>query len=152
VRAEALLYAADRAQHVEEVIRPALARGAIVLSDRFVDSSLAYQADGRGLPEAEIRGINAVATGGLAPDLTILLDIDPALAVGRRCGQPDRIEAELEPFHTRVRDRYLALASQDPSHYLVVDASLPAAAVHREVLAGTSMALGLDVLASGEAP
>jgi dTMP kinase len=143
-RAEALLYAADRAEHVAAVILPALARGAIVVSDRFVDSSIAYQADGRGLPEAEVRAINEVATGGLIPDLTVLLDIAPGTAHARRDGPGDRIEAEDALFHSLVRDRYLLLARAKPSRYLILDASGPADLIHREVLAGTRAILGLS--------
>jgi dTMP kinase len=141
-RAEALLYAADRAQHVEEVIRPALARGGIVLTDRFADSSIAYQGDGRLLPEAEIRAITEVATGGLVPDLTIVLDVAPSVGAGRRTGRADRIEAEGEAFHDRVRHRFLAMAARHPERYLVIDASRPQLQIHGEVLAGVLAAIG----------
>jgi dTMP kinase len=140
-RAEALLYAADRAQHVAAVIGPGLARGAIVLSDRHVDSTIAYQGDGRGLPMAEIVAVNRIATGGVKPDLTVLLAVPPEVGAARRDGPADRIEAEQTAFHARVRERYLALAAASPERYLVVDATGPPAEVHRLVLAGTLAAL-----------
>ncbi|GIH12401.1 dTMP kinase [Rugosimonospora africana] len=133
-RAEALLYAADRAHHVTSVVRPALARGAIVISDRYVDSSLAYQGAGRTLPVDDVRWLSAWATGGLKPDLVVLLDIDPSIGltrVGNRAGDADRLEAEELPFHERVRYAFLDLASADPNRYLVLDASRPP-----EVVAG----------------
>jgi dTMP kinase len=142
-RAEALLYAADRAQHVAEVVQPALARGAIVLSDRFVDSSIAYQADGRGLPKATIEAVNDVATGGLVPDLTVVLDIPPEVGAARRGGRCDRIEAEGLSFHGAVRRCYLELAARQPARYLIVDATGPQQRVHRVVLDGVVDALGL---------
>jgi dTMP kinase len=131
-KAEALLYAADRAHHVTSVVRPALARGAIVISDRYVDSSLAYQGAGRTLPVDDVRWLSAWATGGLKPDLIVLLDIDPAIGltrVGHRAGDTDRLEAEELPFHERVRYAFLDLASADPNRYLVLDASRPPEAV-----------------------
>jgi dTMP kinase len=140
-RAEALLYAADRAHHVAEVIRPALARGAIVLADRFVDSSIAYQAGARGLPEAEILAINEVATGGLTPDVTVVLDLAPELGAHRRRGSGDRIESEAITFHALVRERYLALAARHPDRYLVVAADRSPEVVHQDVLAATMAVL-----------
>lgn len=123
-RAEALLYAADRSHHVTTVIRPALERGSIVLSDRFVDSSLAYQGAGRTLPTDEIRWLSTWATGGLRPDLVVLLDIDPAEGLRRAAarGGADRLEAESLAFHRRVRQAFLDLAAEEPDRYLVVDA------------------------------
>ena len=129
-RAEALLYAADRAQHVAHLIQPALERGAVVVTDRYVDSSLAYQGAGRELEVAEVARLSRWATGGLRPDLTILLDIDPALGLGRIPGDPDRIEQESLAFHRRVRQGFLDLAAADPDRYLVVPAADPAADVH----------------------
>jgi dTMP kinase len=120
-RAEALLYAADRAQHVEEVIRPALERGAIVITDRYVDSSLAYQGGGRTLDAAEVRQLSQWATDGLTPDLTVLLDIDPLVGLQRLTGPDDRLEAEALSFHQRVRDAFLSLARHGRDRYLVID-------------------------------
>jgi dTMP kinase len=124
-RAEALLYAADRAHHVATVVRPALAKGSIVISDRYIDSSLAYQGAGRTLPVNEISWLSAWATGGLSPDLVVLLDIDPVVGLGRIAdrGGADRLEAEGGSFHDRVRYAFLDLAAKDPRRYLVVDAS-----------------------------
>ncbi|HUY48417.1 MAG TPA: dTMP kinase [Streptosporangiaceae bacterium] len=132
-RAETLLYAADRAEHVAAVIVPALARGAVVVTDRFVDSSLAYQGAGRNQPPAEVAGLNEWATGGLVPDLTILLDLPPAGGLGRRARSADRLEAEPLDFHERVRAGFLALARAEPERYLVLDASRPAAELSTEI-------------------
>ena len=132
-RAEALMYAADRAEHVAAVIRPALERGAIVVTDRYVDSSLAYQGAGRRLPVREIADLNKWATGGLAPDLTILLDLSPAAGLGRRERSADRLEAEPAEFHQRVRAGFLALADAEPQRYLVLDATRSAADLSREI-------------------
>lgn len=123
-RAEALLYAADRAQHVAEVVEPALTRGAVVVTDRYVDSSLAYQGAGRALEVAEIARLSRWATGGLKPDLVLLLDVDPALGLLRagRAGDLDRIEQESLEFHARVRQGFLDLAAADPARYLVLAA------------------------------
>jgi dTMP kinase len=108
--AEALLLAADRAQEVADVIRPALARGADVVSDRFVPSSLAYQGVGRGLGVEKVEKLNRWATGGLAPDLVVVLDIDEAVAASRRAGPGDRLERAGDEFHAAVRDAYRRLA------------------------------------------
>ncbi|MCF3100451.1 dTMP kinase [Streptomyces roseoverticillatus] len=121
-RAEALLYAADRAEHVDSVVQPALARGAVVISDRYIDSSVAYQGAGRDLSPTEIARINRWATGGLVPHLTVLLDVSPETARERFTEAPDRLESEPMEFHDRVRTGFLTLASADPSRYLVVDA------------------------------
>ena len=136
-RAEALLYAADRAQHVDTVIVPALQRGAVVVTDRYVDSSLAYQGAGRSLPPEEVARLSHWATGGVRPDLVLLLDVDPAvgLARARRTGEPDRIEAESLAFHARVRQRFLELAAQAPDRYLVVAADQPPEVVAQQVRA-----------------
>ena len=131
--AEALMYAADRAEHVASVIEPALARGAVVITDRYVDSSLAYQGTGRGLRSAEIAKLNSWATGGRMPDLTILLDMPPEAGLGRRTRSADRLEAEPPEFHRRVRAGFLALARAEPSRYLVLDASRPVGEVTREI-------------------
>jgi len=123
-RAEALLYAADRAQHVHEVIRPALAAGEVVLTDRFVDSSLAYQGAGREIPLDDVRMLSRWATEGLRPDLTVLLDLPPEDGLARARGRAaaDRLEAESLEFHQRVRQTFLALAAADPDRYAVLDA------------------------------
>jgi dTMP kinase len=123
-RAEALLYAADRAQHVDTVIRPALDAGQIVLTDRYVDSTHAYQGAGRGLAESSV--ITGWATGGLLPDLTVLLDLDPRVGLQRagERGSFDRLEAASLTFHEAVRAGFLALASEAPDRYVVIDAAL----------------------------
>ncbi|KNB52117.1 dTMP kinase [Streptomyces caatingaensis] len=121
-RAEALLYAADRAEHVNAVVRPALERGAVVISDRYIDSSVAYQGAGRDLSPTEIARINRWATEGLVPHLTVLLDVSPETARERFTEAPDRLESEPAEFHQRVRSGFLALAAADPARYLVVDA------------------------------
>jgi dTMP kinase len=131
--AEALMYAADRAQHVASVIAPALDRGAIVITDRYVDSSLAYQGAGRNLPVEDIASFNWWATGGRIPDLTILLDMDPIAGLQRRTRSADRLEAEPAEFHQRVRAGFLALAHADPSRYLVLDADRPQEEITREI-------------------
>ncbi|WP_434969003.1 dTMP kinase [Microbacterium sp. bgisy207] len=128
-RAEALLYAADRAHHIATVVRPALARGEVVLQDRYLDSSVAYQGAGRVLGRTEIRDLSLWATEGLLPDLTVLLDLDPAAARARLDADDkpfDRLESERDEFHARVRAEYLALAAAEPDRFLVLDASLPA--------------------------
>ncbi|MEU8983712.1 dTMP kinase [Streptomyces sp. NPDC048309] len=122
-RAEALLYAADRAEHVDTVVRPALERGAVVISDRYIDSSVAYQGAGRDLSPTEIARINRWATDGLVPHLTVLLDVAPEAARERFTEAPDRLESEPVEFHTRVRSGFLTLAAADPGRYLVVDAA-----------------------------
>jgi dTMP kinase len=122
-RAEALLMAADRAQHVAQVVRPALAAGRHVVSDRYIGSSLAYQGYGRGLPVDDLRGLSVWAAGGLWPDAVVLLDIGAGDAAGRMDHRPDRMEAAGEDFHRRVGEGYRALAAADPEHWLVVDGS-----------------------------
>ncbi|GGW95667.1 dTMP kinase [Streptomyces chryseus] len=121
-RAEALLYAADRAEHVDSVVRPALERGAVVITDRYVDSSVAYQGAGRDLSPTEIARISRWATDGLVPHLTVLLDVSPETARERFTEAPDRLESEPPEFHARVRHGFLTLAAGDPGRYLVVDA------------------------------
>ncbi|MEU6992989.1 dTMP kinase [Streptomyces sp. NPDC046465] len=122
-RSEALLYAADRAEHVDTVVRPALERGAVVISDRYIDSSVAYQGAGRDLSPTEIARINRWATGGLVPHLTCLLDVSPEAARERFTEAPDRLESEPAEFHARVRSGFLTLAAADPGRYLIVDAA-----------------------------
>jgi len=136
--AELLLYFADRAQNVSEVVRPALAEGKIVLCDRHVESSLAYQGYGRGLPLGAIRELAALATGGLRPDVIVLIDVpvDLGLArVGRR-GAHDRLEAEVREFHDRVRAGYEALVAEEPSRWLRLDGTAPPDAVFEALWAG----------------
>jgi dTMP kinase len=120
-RAEALLYAADKAQHLYAVVRPALARGAVVVCDRYVDSLLAYQGAGRVLAAAEVEQVARWATENLRPHLTVLLDTEPGQAVYAKA-DPDRLEAAGELFHEAVRRSFLELAQQEPEHYLVLDA------------------------------
>lgn len=140
-RSEALLFAADRAQHVDTVIRPALDQGHVVLCDRYVDSSLAYQGGGRSMPVEEIRRLSRWATDGLVPDLTVVLDLDAATGLARARGRStaDRMENESLDFHERVRRAFLTLAEERPDRYLVLDASIPAerlaTAVHDHVAA-----------------
>jgi dTMP kinase len=127
-RAEALLYAADRAHHIATLVRPALARGEVVIQDRYLDSSVAYQGAGREIDGDEIRRLSLWAAEGLLPDVTVLLDLDPAIGRERLDAartRYDRLEAEAAEFHGRVRDAYLALAAAEPERFLVLDATLP---------------------------
>ncbi len=139
--AELMLFCADRAQHVEEVIRPALERGAVVLCDRYVHSTLAYQGYGRGLDMEILSSISNFVTGGLMPDMVLLLDLDPAEALGRvqtraekstlsfnvsrleQQGEIDRFEQQSLEFHTRIRDGFLKLAEEDPQRFTIIDAA-----------------------------
>jgi len=135
-RAEALLYAADRAHHVETVVRPAIARGDVVIQDRYLDSSVAYQGAGRVLDADDVRDLSLWATGGLLPDLTVLLDLDPAAARTRLDAEAkpfDRLEAEKGEFHARVRAGFLALAEADPERFVVLDARRPVPELARRV-------------------
>jgi dTMP kinase len=141
-RTEALLYAADKAEHVHVVVRPALDRGEVVVTDRYVDSTLAYQGAGRALDATELEWVARWATSDLRPHLTVLLDLEPAEGL-TRFEERDRIEGESIEFHQRVRSEFLRLAGEDPDHYLVLDARAPvdeiAEAVHTRVtqLVGT---------------
>jgi dTMP kinase len=119
-RTEALLYAADKAEHVEKVVAPALTRGTVVITDRYVDSSLAYQGAGRTIDTAELEHVLRWATGDLRPHLTVLLDVEPSAGLAR-FDERDRIEAESLDFHERAREGFLALAAANPEHYLVLD-------------------------------
>lgn len=134
-RSETLLYAADRAQHVHEVLRPALEAGEVVLTDRFIDSSLAYQGAGRTIPTDDVRSISRWATGGLQPDLTVLLDLPPEVGLARARGRAvaDRLESESLEFHQRVRRTFLALAEAAPDRYHVLDARRPADELAAEI-------------------
>ena len=122
-RTEALLFAADRAQHVAEVIRPALERGAVVITDRYLDSSLAYQAGGRELTLKEIRDLSLWATNGLLPERTYLLDMDPAASHARLRHSEDRMESVGDDFQNRTRNAFLELARDEPERFRVIDAS-----------------------------
>ena len=123
-RTEALLYAADKAEHVDTLVRPALERGAVVISDRYVDSSIAYQGAGRVLVQAEVTALQRWATADLRPHLTVVLDVEPDHGLGR-FDERDRIEAEGSDFHERARQSFLALAAESPGHYLVLDGRAP---------------------------
>ena len=123
-RTEALLYAADKAEHVDHVVLPALARGEVVITDRYVDSTLAYQGAGRTLDVAEVEAVARWATGDLRPHLTVVLDLAPEAGFGRFTGR-DRIEGQSLEFHARVRQGFLDLAAADPDHYVVLDARGP---------------------------
>jgi dTMP kinase len=127
--AELLVFEAARAQLVADVIRPALQRGALVICDRFADSSIAYQHYGRGLPAETVSRLNQIATGALVPALTILLDLDPAEGARRRGEAGDYLEREAAGFHQRVRDGFRELAAAESERWLVVDASQPLEAV-----------------------
>ena len=137
-RAEALLYAADRAHNIATVVRPALERGAVVIQDRYLDSSVAYQGAGRVLDPDEVRGVSMWATEGLVPDVTVVLDLDPAIGRDRLDAankQFDRLEAEALDFHTRVRDAYLTMAAAEPKRFLVVDATLDRDVIRDAIIA-----------------
>jgi dTMP kinase len=148
---EVLLFAAARAQAVSEVIRPALARGQLVICDRFVDSSLAYQGFGLGADLGFIRSVNVAVTGGLTPQLTVLLDVPPELGAARRAGRNggDRVEARGPAFHAAVRAGYLRLAREEPGRFVVLDGTGPLEVVHAAVR--SSVARVLDLGGSGGA-
>jgi dTMP kinase len=133
-RAEALLYAADKAEHVDSVIKPALKSGTVVITDRYVDSALAYQGSGRDLDVADVERVNRWATGDLRPNLTILLDLAPKRGLGR-FEERDRIEAQSADFHERVRSAFLELAAAEPQHYLVLDATQDRDAIAAQIQA-----------------
>jgi len=136
-RTEALLYAADRAEHVETVIRPALARGAVVITDRFIDSSIAYQGAGRELPDDQVVRLSRWATNGLSPDLTFLLDVPPEVGLERAARDTghDRLEVESLAFHKRVRQRFLDLAGTDKRRYVVIDATGAPEEIFNQIIA-----------------
>ena len=136
-RAEALLFAAARGDHAARVIRPALDRGEIVISDRYRDSSVAYQGVARGLGAERVAELSLWATGGLVPDLTIVLDVDPALGLARVVG-PDRLESEPLEWHARVRQGFLDIAAAAPDRYLVLDGSRPAEDLAVEIAVAVS--------------
>ena len=140
-RAEALLFAAARGDHAARVIRPALERGEIVISDRYLDSSVAYQGVARGLGAERVAELSLWATGGLVPDLTIVLDVDPALGLARVVG-PDRLESEPLEWHARVRQGFLDIAAAAPDRYLVLDGSRPAEDLAVEIAVAVSTLVG----------
>lgn len=140
-RAEALLFAAARGDHAARVIRPGLERGDIVISDRYLDSSVAYQGVARGLGAERVAELSLWATGGLVPDLTIVLDVDPALGLARVVG-PDRLEAEPLEWHERVRQAFLDIAAASPDRYLVLDGSRPAEDLAVEIAVAASALVG----------
>ncbi len=131
--AELFLFAAARAQLVTQVIRPALERGDSIVCDRFVDSTTAYQGFGRKLPRDQVDHINMAATGGLKPDLTILLDIDPDEGLSRVPTKRDRMEGQSSEFHQRVREGYRRIAAEDPNRFLELDATLPSEEIHAHI-------------------
>lgn len=154
-RAEALLFAADRAEHVASLIRPALARGDAVLTDRYIDSSVAYQGGGRALNREEVERISGWATKGLRPHLTVLLDLDPVVAARRareRSGGADRLEGETLEFRLAVRERFRQIAAGDPEHYLVVAADRSPAEVTRRIVARLALLPQLEGTAAAAAP
>ncbi|MDX1511895.1 MAG: dTMP kinase, partial [Nitriliruptorales bacterium] len=153
-RAETMLYAAARAQHVDEVLRPALEKGAVVLSDRFLDSSIVYQGIVREMGDIQVEQLNLWGTGGLVPDLVVVLDIDAEEGLRRASESPenegsiDRLEAEGIEFHRRVNDAFRRRADLDPGRYLVIDASLPVEEIHsrvRDAVLGRLRANGDDL-------
>jgi dTMP kinase len=148
-RTETLLYAADKAEHVETVVLPALERGEVVITDRYVDSSLAYQGAGRVLDLAEVERVQRWATRGLRPHLTVVLDLEPEQGLGR-FAERDRIEAESVEFHVRVRNAFLEMAAADPDHYLVVDARRPVEEIADEVRGRVEPLLGQAKKDSGQ--
>jgi dTMP kinase len=148
---EALLLALDRLRHVEEVIRPALTRGAVVLTDRYSDSTLAHQGFGSGAPMVELEWLISYATGGLSPDLTILLDVDVALGIERRhaasrvgLGEFNRIDGRDLAYHRRVREGYLSLAQRAPERYLVLDATGSEDAVEARIWQRLAPLIGVE--------
>lgn len=143
-RAEALLFAADRAHHVATLVRPALERGEVVLQDRYLDSSVAYQGQGRDLVPEQIRDLSLWATRELQPDLTVLLDVDPGVGRARRGAVHDRLESEADEFHARVREQFLAMAAASPERYLVLDASRPRAELADRIAARVTELPGFD--------
>lgn len=147
-RAEALLYAADRAHHVETVVRPAIARDEVVLQDRYIDSSVAYQGVARGLGAEHIRSVSAWAADCLVPDLTILLDLDVTVGRARvaaaRGDTFDRLESEAEAFHESVRQAFLDMAAAEPDRFLVVDAGGSTEDVQRAIRAAVAPLVAID--------
>lgn len=133
-RAEALVFAADKAQHVDEVVRPALARGEVVVTDRYTDSSVAYQGAGRDLGAVEVQELQMWAVDHLVPDLTVVVDVSPAEGRRRRGETHDRLESEADAFHAAIRQHFLAMAHGHPERYLVLDGTQPPERLHALVL------------------
>ncbi len=157
-RTEALLYATDRAHHVASLVRPALERGAVVVTDRYLDSSVAYQGTGRELGADEVENLSLWATRGLLPALTVLLDLDPDVGRARLTSAPDRLESEGDDFHRRTRLAFLDRATADPDRWLVLDATRPADALAavigdrvEELLAAAGEQSAGDVVEQGTA-
>jgi len=148
-RTDALLFNAARAQHVDDVIRPALAKGALVICARYADSSVAYQGYGSGLPIASLRALEGFATGGLRPDLTILLDLPVEVGLARKGGdEQQRFEAGMDlAYHRRVGDGFKAMAAEEPDRFVIVDAGLDPAAVFEQARLAISRLPGLAPLA-----
>lgn len=134
-RAEALLFAADKAHHVDQLVRPALERGEVVLTDRYTDSSVAYQGAGRDLGAAEVHDLQMWAVHGLVPDLTVIVDITAAEGRRRRGDTHDRLESEADAFHESIRQHFLTMAAEHPNRYLVVDGTEPPEHLHEQVMA-----------------
>ncbi len=142
---QTFLFMAARQQHVNQVIRPALARGAVVISDRYADATVAYQGYGRGVDPDLIRELNLRATGGILPDLTLLIDVPVELGLGRikHRGPHDRLEGEERAFHERVRDGYHTLARQEPQRWQIVDGTRPEAQLTAEIIGAVEKRLGV---------
>lgn len=150
-RAEALLFAADKAHHVDQLVRPTLERGEVVLTDRYTDSSVAYQGAGRDLGAAEVHDLQMWAVRGLVPDLTVIVDITAAEGRRRRGGTHDRLESEADPFHEAIRHHFLTMAAEHPDRYLVLDGTQPPERLHEQVLARLE-GMGLVGADPGAAP
>jgi dTMP kinase len=142
-RAEALLFAAARGEHAAQVIRPALESGTVVICDRYLDSSVAYQGYGRGLGAEYVRGLSLWATRDLVPDLTVLLDVDPAIGLSR-VTSPDRLESEPIEYHRTVRAAFRDIANTDPTRYLVIDADQDKDVIAGQIRDRVAALLGID--------
>lgn len=142
-RTEALLYATDRAHHVASLVRPALARGAVVVTDRYLDSSVAYQGSGRDLGADEVERLSLWAVDGLLPALTVLLDLDPVAGKARLTGDPDRLERAGDEFHRRTREAFLGRAEAEPGRWLVLDATRPVDELASQIRARVATLLGV---------
>ena len=148
--AELLAFAADRAQHVEFLIKPAIARGRVVISDRYADATFAYQGAGRGFPEDKVQQVIDLATGGLKPNLTLFFDIDVSEAINRMAvrgevhAKRNRMDDETADFYTRVRNSYLGIAEREPERFKIVNASGSIEEIHKEVLSVIGTNLDFD--------